>query len=933
MSELTENIKVFVRLRPMSSSDIRKFVHVVSDQEIALSSNTYTECKYKFNAIFPEYIHQDEAYNVILVPIVRDIIQGYSCTLFSYGATRADTPNIIANHSNLVSSTPILAPTSVNMSKIPPPPPPPPTVNNDTMNALVSCAMYRLFEHLTQLELSSSVRISYLEILDEELVDLLQPNAAGSGINQLKIFENDKSQVYVNGLTETTVHSAAEALMILRLAQKNARSPKSHSIFTISVQSKEKPKFQVEENEELFKYRKMCLVQLGSQESQKKQARAKTVQSLTSLSRVVQALINKQTYIPYRDSKLTRIMQESLGGNAKTSIVASIASGSSAIEETIQTLEFLNRMNRIVNHPKINERLDDARTLNEMTLEIRKLIMDIDANRNKCGHFLTDEMYVNYQNEMHITRTDTRRYKQELKVVNEQGDDLDCTFSNVNSTLCVKRDELEKLQTIASTKQRHVQILSNVTKQREMKINRHSATEKTITEQAAEITAVVREVLVDKSNLDDSVARYRVADARLIQTVLDFQADMKRKLDGLKEHSTATRTIVDAKLQKTGDLERAFTRNANLLIKVIKTKSLAILDQLEVNLTKETNKWNDNKNDFSDYLVSHLKSSELNHTLYKEFAEKLGEQSNTIELSYKELRELYLNHFITVNKMVDDIKQRMKSHSEKVSGMISAMHSSVGECVDIGSTIDDKMQLIYEQMRTVVVQIQQNASGIKNTIEPNLQATEKNVQQMKMEIVESLDAHLIAVNEQRALFTHPQLSNDFRTKQTELKDIVEKKMVLGNDLLENVAINNTSAIDTSRKYIDTITKSLPSKRDIIEVNSEISILQSDLNGNQSRLSEQYKANAEVLNGISSDTQSMSKKMTHEISACCNQLKYFCEMDFCEYEPLGETPVKRDFDTNISLAATTPLDRIKQRFRDRFSQINGASPGNYSFLSN
>lgn len=536
----------------MSSSDTHKVVHVVSDQEIIFNSNASTEGKYKFNAIFPEYIHQDEAYNVILVPIIRDVIQGYNCTLFSYGATRSDAPIIIANHSNLVSSTPILAPSSsISNSKVSSSSQ---TVDNDTMGARVSCAMYRLFEHLTQLELSSSVRISYLEILDEELVDLLQPNNAASTVAQLKIFENDKSQVYVNGLTETTIHSAAEAIMIHRMAQKNARSSKSHSIFTISVQSKEKPKFQVEENEELFKYRKICLVQLG-QECQKKQTRAKTVQSLTSLSRVVQALINKQSYIPYRDSKLTRIMQESLGGNAKTSIVASIASGNSSIEETTQALDLLNRMKFIMNHPKINERLDDARTLNEMALEISKLIMDIEANRNKCGHFLTDEMYVNYQNEIHNTRTNSRRYKQELMAVNEQGVDLNCTFSKVNSTLCVKRNELEKLQAITSTKQKQVQILSNVMHQREMMINRHDSTEKTITSQAAEITSVIREVLADKLNLDDSVARYKLADIRLIQTVLDFQTDMKRKLNSLEIHSTETGTIVGKKLQETGNLE------------------------------------------------------------------------------------------------------------------------------------------------------------------------------------------------------------------------------------------------------------------------------------------------------------------------------------------------------------------------------------------
>lgn len=236
--------------------------------------------------------------------------------------------------------------------------------------------------------------------------------------------------------------------------------------------------------------------------------------------------------------------------------------------------------------------------------------------------------------------------------------------------------------------------------------------------------------------------------------------------------------------------------------------------------------------------------------------------------------------------MVDDIRQQMKIHGEKVSGLISAMRSTIGECAVIGITIDDKMQMIYEEMREVVDKIQQNASEIKDTVEPALQASEKNVQQMKMKMIESLDAHLIAVNEQRALLIQPTLSNDLKTKQTELKDTVTQKMMVVNDLLENVVINNTTAMDSSRKCIANITNGLSSKRDIIEANSEIPMLRCDLNGNQYRLSERYKENAEVIYDISSSTQEMSMKMSQEISACSNELEDFCEMDFCVYEPLG-----------------------------------------------
>lgn len=527
-------------------------VKVISKEEIALLSNASAESKYKFTTIFPEHNNQDEVHNMIMVPIIGDVIQGYNCTLFSYGTARTDAINTNTSYMGSASSTPIAPPALSSTSK------PPLSIEDHGMNSLVSCAVYRLFEHLTQLDLSSSVRISYLEIRDEELFDLLQANSTATSSTQLKIFENDKNLIYVNGLTEVTVHSAAEALMIFRMAQKNLPSTKSHTIFTISLQSKEKPKFQLHENEGLFKHRRLCLVQLGSQESQKKQARAKTVQSLTSLSRVVQALINKQAYIPYRDSKLTRIMQESLGGNAKTSILATIGSGNNYIDETIQALDFLNRMKGICNHPKINERLDDARTLNEMALEIRKLMMDIEANRNKTGHFLTDEMYTSYQTEMEIIKTDAKRNKHELILVNEEGADLECTVSHINSNLCDKKTKLAQLQSAASTKTKQLKNVSNIIEYREKKIERFAVKEKTITEQAMQVTTTIQDVLADKTNLDDCVERYRAADDRFVASIVNFQSDLQHKLDALGKHSNETRMIIDDKLRKTADMESTY---------------------------------------------------------------------------------------------------------------------------------------------------------------------------------------------------------------------------------------------------------------------------------------------------------------------------------------------------------------------------------------
>lgn len=88
-------------------------------------------------------------------------------------------------------------------------------------------------------------------------------------------------------------------------------------------------------------------------------------------------------------------MQDALSGNTKTTILANTTPTNTSYEDTVQALEFLNRMNGICNHPKLNK-LDDLRKLNEMATEIWKLIMNIEANRRKFGHFLTDEMYIKH---------------------------------------------------------------------------------------------------------------------------------------------------------------------------------------------------------------------------------------------------------------------------------------------------------------------------------------------------------------------------------------------------------------------------------------------------------------------------------------------------------------------------------------------------------
>lgn len=394
-----------------------------------------------------------------------------------------------------------------------------------------------LFENLKLSALSYSVRVSYLEIFHDELIDLLQSNdTTGS---QLKIYESNKNQIVVNGLTEINVTTPMAAFSALQNGldrlKNHAHSAKSHTIFTLNVQLKEKPK-NCEIDDDLLKSSKLCFVHLTSSENTGTKSRTKTIQSLASFNRVVQALIDKQSHIPYRDSKLTRIMHESLGGNAKTSVIATISPGSNAIEETLQTVELMSRIKCVVNHPHVNERLTKQVKLNDYATEISQLKRDIDANRNKQGVLMTVEDYENRRAELDVTRNDLRRHRFELESLTAQYEDLSSNYTDSDSNLCVLSKKIALLHEMKSVQDAQLKTISIINNQRDELIDRHSATEEKLTKQSNELMETIEIASDDASKLCDSNERRKNTDFDLITARDMFVSEVQVQLKNMSNY-------------------------------------------------------------------------------------------------------------------------------------------------------------------------------------------------------------------------------------------------------------------------------------------------------------------------------------------------------------------------------------------------------------
>ncbi|KAI3826224.1 hypothetical protein L1987_00269 [Smallanthus sonchifolius] len=222
----------------------------------------------------------------------------------------------------------------------------------------------------------------------------------------ISLMEDGKGCVFVRGLEEEAVYSANDIYNLLeRGAAKrhtadtllNKRSSRSHSVFTITVHVKQA----TVGSEELVKFGKLNLVDLAGSEnisrSGARDGRAREAgeinKSLLTLGRAINALVEHSGHVPYRDSKLTRLLRDSLGGKTKTCIIATVSPSAHCLEETLSTLDYAHRAKNIKNKPEANQKMSKAMLLKDMYLEIEKMKQDLRAAREKNGVYISHERY------------------------------------------------------------------------------------------------------------------------------------------------------------------------------------------------------------------------------------------------------------------------------------------------------------------------------------------------------------------------------------------------------------------------------------------------------------------------------------------------------------------------------------------------------------
>lgn len=271
---------------------------------------------------------------------------------------------------------------------------------------IIPRVLQTLFNKLDADGTENCVRCSFIELYNEELRDLLTPDENA----KLKIFDDfskkGHASTMVQGVEERHITCAADGIKRLQegsirrqvaATKCNDLSSRSHTVFTITVHAKRPGGG----SEDFISLGKLNLVDLaGSENIQRSGAENKRAaeaglinKSLLTLGRVINALVDKSSHIPYRESKLTRLLQDSLGGRTKTCIIATISPAKSNLEETISTLDYAFRAKNIKNRPQVNTLISKKALLTEFTAEIEKLKTELIATRLRNGVHLTNEAY------------------------------------------------------------------------------------------------------------------------------------------------------------------------------------------------------------------------------------------------------------------------------------------------------------------------------------------------------------------------------------------------------------------------------------------------------------------------------------------------------------------------------------------------------------
>ncbi|KAM9321236.1 kinesin heavy chain [Gastrophryne carolinensis] len=536
------SIKVLCRFRPLNQAEVLrgdKYLPIFQGDDCVVVGGK----PYAFDRVFPPNTTQEQVYHACAMQIVKDVLAGYNGTIFAYGQTASGKTHTMEGK-----------------------------LHDPQLMGIIPRIARDIFNHIYSMDenLEFHIKVSYFEIYLDKIRDLLDVSKTNLSVHE------DKNRVpYVKGCTERFVSSAEEILDVIdegksnrhvAVTNMNEHSSRSHSIFLINIKQEN-----VETEQKLSG--KLYLVDLAGSEKVSKTGaegsvldEAKNInKSLSALGNVISALAEgSKGYVPYRDSKMTRILQDSLGGNCRTTMFICCSPSSYNDAETKSTLMFGQRAKTIKNTASVNLELTAEQWKKKYEKEkeknktMKETIQRLEAelNRWRNGENVPeteqlsdneqtiqetcDETPVNDNNSsivIRISEEERKKYEEEIRKLYKQLDDKDDEI-NQHSQLAekLKQQMLDQEELLISTRGDNDKV--------QMELGRLQSENDCAKEEVKEVLQALEELAVNydqkSQEVEDKTLQNKILADELSQKVaslLSLESDLHR----LQEFSTHQR--------------------------------------------------------------------------------------------------------------------------------------------------------------------------------------------------------------------------------------------------------------------------------------------------------------------------------------------------------------------------------------------------------
>ncbi|OMJ81409.1 hypothetical protein SteCoe_18145 [Stentor coeruleus] len=645
------NIKVFCRFRPLNpheklTSELIKLEH---DSNISVTVFPQTEhsipLTFTYDYIFTSESTQEDVFTIAAKPIIEDVIQGFNGTIFAYGQTASGKTHTMTGHDIFDPYTMGIVPRMIS----------------------------KVFDSIESADenVEFAVKVSYCELYLEKINDLVEVDKKA-----LKIRQDRSKGVYIANLSEHYVASDFDVFELLRVGTENrqvscnkmnTKSSRSHTLFSLTITQNNALDLSA-------RVGRLYLVDLaGSERVSKTNAEGqrlkelKTInKSLNTLGQVINQLTDgKASHVPYRDSKLTRILQDSLGGNSKTAIIITCSPALSNESETISTLRFGFRAKSIKNKPKVNREL----TMAELKLKLAKIEEEL---RKKALKISTLEQAIS-QNEVTLpidTTILTEHTEESDEFKKTDTEDFFAELEDGRNKLTTLVDENFKYKTSS------IELKSNLDQMNDNNINQ---------------TALISVLEMKIVNMETAI--YNKVE---LTSKLSIEKDvLTTKIEEVQNKKIELERIYNEKLVESNELK--FQVKMHVGDDEISSEPVDLIEQLKNKLMSEQQKYKKNQTEMQGLQIR------LNQALQELTREKRNEEkellnreiqarNEKIKFLEDELETITENHR-SVKKILSEDEETLKQRTDELERTLDELTNMYKQLLAKQSSVNIEKQL------------------------------------------------------------------------------------------------------------------------------------------------------------------------------------------------------------------------------------------------